>query len=216
MPISPTNFDKAFKMLGVEDYKTSHQCSWENYKVFNDLLLQVKYLLVEKGIEDVTLLNAHSFVWIISKMNDEKVIKKFNNDQVPYKQLEKKDRESVIKARNGQGLFRRLILRYWLKSSVTDCGCQSVLIASHIKPWAKCNTVEAIDQYNGLLLTPNLDKLFDQGLISFNDNGTIIISSRINNDDLSILGINNKMSLRYIETHHLKYLEYHRKNIFNM
>ena len=40
-----------------------------------------------------------------------------------------------------------------------------ILIASHIKPWRVSNNNERLDVYNGLLLLPNLDKLFDKGYI---------------------------------------------------
>jgi predicted restriction endonuclease len=42
-----------------------------------------------------------------------------------------------------------------------------LLIASHIKPWAKCDGNEKVDVYNGFLLSPNFDRLFDQGFITF-------------------------------------------------
>ncbi|MCK9327273.1 MAG: hypothetical protein M0P69_17405, partial [Bacteroidales bacterium] len=66
MPISPTNFDIAFEKLGVVEFQTSHQCSWENYNQYNQLLRQVQDLLTYKGVRDVSLLNAHSSVWIIA------------------------------------------------------------------------------------------------------------------------------------------------------
>ncbi|ARF66915.1 hypothetical protein B7C51_02510 [Paenibacillus larvae subsp. pulvifaciens] len=59
------------------------------------------------------------------------------------------------------------------------CGVNepSLLIASHIKLWKYSTNIERLDKYNGLLLCPNHDKLFDQGLITFTDEGKIIISS---------------------------------------
>jgi len=65
MPINPNNFDKAFEKLGVQDFKTSGRCSWKNYSRFNGLLNEVKELLSKKGIKDTSLLDAHSFVWMI-------------------------------------------------------------------------------------------------------------------------------------------------------
>lgn len=219
MPISPTNFDVAFNKLGVQGFRSSHRCSWDNYKQYNGLLNEVKELLLSKGIRDVSMLNSHSFVWIISYIEDEiktmgvsieeerRVISK-------YKELGSKDREAIIKARNGQGFFRHILVDFWGECSVTECNKINVLVASHIKPWKDCENEEAIDVNNGLLLTPNIDKLFDRGLVSFLDTGEIMISSQLNDKNLIALGITKDMKISRVEKDHFKYLDYHRKNIF--
>ncbi len=218
MPISSRKFDIAFDKLGVHDFKTSHQCSWENYFTYTGLLNQVKEFLIYSGVKDVSLLNAHSFVWIISDI-EEVLIKEgiTGNDEIRkiqrYKELVTKDKETVIKARLGQGIFRSWLTDYWKKCSVTGCDNLSMLIASHIKPWKDCDNKEAIDLYNGLLLTPNLDKLFDLGLISFEDNGSIIISSKLTTKNKKTLAINEEMKLEKIEDKHWIYLDYHRNKI---
>lgn len=59
------------------------------------------------------------------------------------------------------------------------CGIDiaQMLIASHIKPFRDCAHIyEAIDHNNGLLLCRNHDFLFDQGYISFAEDGAIMIS----------------------------------------
>ena len=130
--------------------------------------------------------------------------------------LPEKDRKAFINARNGHGRFRNKLIEHWEgKCSVTECKMTNVLIASHIKPWRDCNIEEALDHLNGLLLMPNLDALFDKGFISFDDNGKIIISSQLSNDDLKKLGVNVKMKLQKTPNEQRKiYLEYHRENIF--
>ena len=213
MPISPSNFDKAFSNLGVEDFVTSHQCSWDNYQTYNALLNQVRESLTNSGILDVSLLNAHSFVWMIvdktltPEVNDEKKVR-------AYTELDQKDRATVVKARIGQGLFRNLLVDYWQSGSVTECPDRQLLIASHIKPWKVCDPREAIDVYNGLLLTPNLDKLFDLGLITFSDEGRILISSEVSEEVKKIFGINIETKLCKIEDSHKGYLQFHRENVF--
>jgi hypothetical protein len=219
MPISPNNFDTAFKKLGIVDFKTSYQCSWSNYTQYNKFLNQVKDLLISREIKDVSLLNAHSFVWIISGVEEELSKIGLSVDEkikviAKYQKLESKDKETVIKARIGQGIFREWLEKYWNKCSVTGCRKISVLIASHIKPWIDCNNEEAIDVYNGLLLTPNIDKLFDKGLISFSDDGVILISSELDDENLKTLGIKKDMRVNKIENEHLKYFDYHRTRIF--
>jgi len=61
---------------------------------------------------------------------------------------------------------------------------------------------------------PNLDMLFDVGLISFDDNGQILISSFLSKDTLKILGVHEKMMLRDIKQNHKLYLEHHRQTLF--
>ena len=88
-----------------------------------------------------------------------------------------------------------------------------MLIGAHIKPWSESNDNEKIDEYNGLLLAPNPDKIFELGLISFDDNGKIIISSKLNNEDLAKLNINKETKLN-LKENHKKYFKHHRDNKF--
>jgi len=64
------------------------------------------------------------------------------------------------------------------------------------------------------LLSPTLDQCFDSGFISFDDKGKIMISPCIDDCDIHSLGLISEMTLSKIEAEHLRYLEYHRKNIF--
>lgn len=89
-----------------------------------------------------------------------------------------------------------------------------MLRASHIKPWKNSTNKERLDIFNGLMLTPNLDTAFDNGLISFGDDGNILVSEKISNADLQKLGITKKMKLKHIDERHKKYLRFHRKNVF--
>ena len=115
--------------------------------------------------------------------------------------------------RVGQERFRKDLIDYWKGCSLTGCDMVSILRASHIKPWKDSNNIERLDVYNGLLLLPTLDALFDEGFISFSDTGTILISSEIENRQTEFdLSKDNK--LRQLEEKHKAYLEYHRENIF--
>ncbi|WP_441000767.1 HNH endonuclease [Fodinibius sp. SL11] len=210
MPIAPSYFDEGFEMLGV-NFKTSHQCSWENYQIYNSLLDQLKVLLEQKIESDVSLLDAHSFMWIAAKkINTE--IDSTEHDE--YLELDKKEREAITKARIGQGRFRSLLIKYWEKCAVTGCHNNSLLTASHIKPWSECKVDEAIDKFNGILLSPSMDSAFDSGLISFKNDGSIMISNALSDSDAQSVGINSDLELRRIEDSHKEYLAYHRKHIF--
>ena len=122
------------------------------------------------------------------------------------------EKENLVKCRIGQGDFRDKLIKYWEGCSVTDFKQTDILIASHIKPWCKANSKERLDLFNGLLLLPTLDKLFDKGYISFDDNGVILISSILK--DFEPLGITTDMNIT-IKNEHRKYLSYHRNKIFN-
>lgn len=138
-------------------------------------------------------------------------LRKYKNS---YAGLTKTERKTVIQSRIGQGKFRSDLISYWTGCAVTGCNVIEMLRASHIKPWRVSTNIERLDSYNGLLLVPNLDGAFDSGLISFEDNGKIIISKNLSSTDASILGINSKMRLTKVELKHKKYLNYHRNNIF--
>ncbi|WP_371923078.1 HNH endonuclease [Agarivorans sp. TSD2052] len=83
-----------------------------------------------------------------------------------------------------------------------------------IKPWSKSTDSERIDPFNGLLLSPTLDKLFDRGYISFTDDGSLIISPLLGERDISQLGITSSMKLYKVEAGCLPYLEFHREAVY--
>ena len=125
---------------------------------------------------------------------------------------------ALINARKGQGVYRKSLEEYWeSRCSITgtpDSNKGKLLIASHIKPWADSNNSERMDQFNGLLLIPNLDKAFDRGYITFDRSGAILISSQLNTP--SGFGISKDLCItsNKLNQNHLRYLEYHRKKIF--
>lgn len=120
-------------------------------------------------------------------------------------------KKSEIEVRIGQQQFRENLLQYWRSCSVTGCSFQEALIASHIVPWATASDSERLDVSNGLLLTPNLDKLFDKYLISFNSRGEILISKSLSSKTKSDFGINPSMQLRRTDEKLLSYLKKHEK-----
>ena len=211
MPIAPTTFDKAFEALNV-DFKTNQKAAWENYTHYNSLLGEVKNLLESTLNTDVQLLEAHSFLWmIIKQMREVEIV---STDASSYIKTEEKYKEAVIKSRIGQGQFRNNLITYWNTCAVTATSLIEMLIASHIKPWSECKYQEAIDPFNGLLLTPTLDKAFDLGYISFQDNGLIMISKELSDVDLINLSIDKESNIVNLDTKHHFYLQYHRENIF--
>lgn len=212
LPIGTKTFDTSLSKLGV-DLKTSRHCSWNNYKAFNTIIRQLKDFLYQELNSEVSLLDAHSFAWIISRQmeGDDSIASKSVKN---YSHLSHKDKEAIIKARIGQGQFRDALIEMWGGGSVTNCKMNEMLIASHIKPWRECDLREAVDPFNGLLLVPNIDKLFDKGFISFNNDGNILISNRLDRHDAEVLNISDSLSIRGLANEHKKYLEYHRDKVY--
>lgn len=122
------------------------------------------------------------------------------------------EREAIIKARIGQGKFREQLVSYWRGCSVSTFSHYDLLVASHIKPWKDADNHQRLDVFNGLLLLPNYDKLFDKGYISFDDYGYIIYSRYIDNADRILLNMDTRLHLTRIEEAHKPYLRYHRDN----
>lgn len=122
----------------------------------------------------------------------------------------------LIEARIGQGYFKKKLFERSNFCLITGIKNNLYLEAAHIKPWSRSNDYEKLDPKNGILLTPNCHKLFDRGMITFSNNGKLIKSTKIKNDILDILLIENKKVDRSIllDTQTNKYLDWHRENIY--
>jgi hypothetical protein len=129
--------------------------------------------------------------------------------------LDETEKEAHIKARVGQGQFRKSREHIWEnKCAVLGCSTRELLKASHIKPWSECeNKTERLDSDNGLLLAAHLYALFDAGLISFENSGSMIIYARIYPDDRAQLILGGNLRKDPWEALRVN-LAYHRKNQF--
>ena len=132
----------------------------------------------------------------------------------------KTEEDRVISIRTAQSLYRNNSLSFWHnKCAVTGVDEPDWLIASHIKPWRESTNTERIDPHNSLLLTPNYDKLFDRGIISFSPHtGKIILpenQSRQMWENFNKLHINSDIKLRELPSGVGKYLEYHNNYVYN-
>lgn len=136
----------------------------------------------------------------------------FNEPEFSYGNKET-ERLSTALSRIGQGKYRVDLLDLWDACSITDVKVPEILKASHIKPWKESNNFERLDPYNGLVLTPTLDTLFDRGFISFENKGKILISKEIESYS-KILNISPDMKLRKQFENNGHYLEYHRDEVY--
>lgn len=156
------------------------------------------------------------FVFKIGKQQpDFDVVQDSELNESNYKLPDNTDASAITKSRIGQGVFRDRVIRLWGSCSVTGLRNISLLKASHIKPWRDSTNKERLDPMNGLLLQPNLDHLFDSGMITFDQNGRIIISTCLSDDDIKKMNLSSDIKLRKCPSALMDYMEYHRNNVFN-
>jgi putative restriction endonuclease len=125
--------------------------------------------------------------------------------------------QALVNARKGQGRYRRNLELIETGCRLTGVKDRRLLRASHIKPWRSCeNNHERLDGNNGLLLTPNIDLLFDQGHVSFENDGTFLFSQHISKNDLLALGIeaSSRQNIGSFNEQQIIYLTFHREKIF--
>ena len=100
------------------------------------------------------------------------------------------------------------------RCAITGLAVPELLRASHIKPWAVCNTdAERLDVFNGLLLAAHLDAAFDSGFITVAYDGTVLVSSMLPPDARSVVGLDGVLTVRSLHHAHQRYLRSHRANI---
>ena len=127
------------------------------------------------------------------------------------------ERDAIVKARLGQGRFRDALKNAWSgRCAVTGVAIDALLRASHIKPWRHSNNRERLDADNGLLLVATLDAAFDAGLMSFDDAGGMVLSSRLGRSPEAVLGILSGARLRSTPTSaQQEYLRHHRNQLMS-
>lgn len=124
------------------------------------------------------------------------------------------EKEQLVKARRGQGVFRANVESIEPACRITGLGLKEHLRASHIKPWRVSSDVERLDGNNGLLLAPHVDHLFDKGFISFDEHGRILVSARLDVSVLKSWQIDPNANVGAFRSEQLAYLAFHRTSVF--
>ena len=131
-------------------------------------------------------------------------------------QLQSTEREGLVKQRIGQDVFRDALMKFWNgRCAITGLDLAALLRASHAKSWASCeNDMERLDPFNGFLLAPNLDALFDRFLLSFEDDGSLLFAPAVTREVLAALCLGeDSLRLSRIDSRHLPYLKWHRERM---
>lgn len=126
------------------------------------------------------------------------------------------ERQAIIRARVGQGLFRDRVSKIEKCCRVTGVENPVHLIASHCKPWRDSTNDERLDGENGLLLTPSIDHLFDRGFIGFENNGRLLISPVAHRPSLQRMGVtvDSTVNVGNFTQGQQQFLDFHRNAVF--
>ena len=156
--------EKIDEILRQEDFKRQERSVYTSKKSLSDFRAGLNKFLA--------FINSDYHKRIADSIITE--IKAVENDNT----IKMTEKDSIVKSRIGQGIFRKGLIEYWHGCAISQCPLTWMLIASHIKPWRDADNQERLDPYNGLLLLPNYDKLFDLGYISSNSKGKIMYSKQ--------------------------------------
>lgn len=118
-------------------------------------------------------------------------------------------------ARRGQGRYKENLFSECPTCIITGVTDERILVACHIKPWVDSDDIEKTDPKNGLVLTPTYHEMLDRGFISFEDDGTLLVSPWISPMNQKRLGLRPKKKYSFDTDGRKAYLKYHRENIFN-
>ena len=125
------------------------------------------------------------------------------------------EREALIVARRGQGLFKQRVMGIETRCRITGVTNPIHLRASHCKPWRDSTNHERLNGENGLLLTPTIDHLFDRGFISFEDSGVLIVSPVAHVPSLNRMGVatDRVVNVGTFTDGQKQFLDYHRESV---
>ena len=122
------------------------------------------------------------------------------------------ERQGLVTSRVGQGAYRKRIIHRWVyKCAVTGFNKTEILIASHIVAWKFGTNEERLDVNNGILLSPVYDALFDRKLITFQNDGKIILSNSIEKVAYLKIGVDGKERIKNFNSGNIDYLDRHRQ-----
>jgi hypothetical protein len=200
----------------ADEIERSHWLSYEHYNDDDD---DYDYFGIDEfglqfASDDELAVEAAKFVGQIVQFVDPSLAEQRDIEEIKRSETDPTTREALILARRGQGEFRRKLFEIWGGCAVTACKVAEVLRASHIKPWRSASKTERLDPENGLLLNAMLDALFDRGLITFGDDGTILISPTVTPQDRGILALERMKLSKAPSGKQLEYLRSHRRDLF--
>lgn len=124
--------------------------------------------------------------------------------------------ERLVVQRVGQDIFRKALMEYWKgRCPLTGITDPALLRASHIVPWAECESdALRLDVHNGLLLSALWDAAFGAGLVSFDDKGWILRSPALTSEAADQLNIHTAAQLKLTDAHRAQLTRHRARNGF--
>lgn len=217
------NISDQHQIVGPRGYINS---SDDGYQLIRKIALPlVSYIYVEKvGSETAPLFYWKLFVDFEAIWENQKVPLVFRYgkgkiEEIVTEEPDKKkqaERQEISRAREGQGKYREQLLEQCRFCPFTMIADERLLIASHIKPWAASTDEEKIDPYNGYILSPLYDKLFDRGFITFTENRHIVLSEFISPYTWKQIGLKNDTFIKTLpmDEKRIEYLQFHHSSVF--
>ncbi len=142
------------------------------------------------------------------------------------------ERDAVVTARRGQGMFRARVMANYLHSCAF-CGLRSrlpaqnsyLLVASHILPWSEATSHDRLDPTNGLALCAIHDRAFEWGFLTVDEDLRVIVSAgarehyepeeRVRAEIVDLGGRAIMTNSRHFARPGGRYLEHHRQKVFD-
>lgn len=208
------NIKEQTQIIGPRIYINSTDFA---YKIIRKLALpNISYLAAMKlkDSADNFIFYFKLFVDYFNEIENKKIIAE-QIQEIEETASSETEKINLTRARIGQGKYRQDLLELCPICPITLVSDDRLLIASHIKPWAKSSNEEKVDPYNGFMFTPNIDWLFDKGFITFTDDKRMLISPWLSKITCSRLNIvpNKRYDLLPTEGREY-YLKYHREEIY--
>lgn len=194
------------------------------YQLIREIALPlVSYIYVEKlGSEQAPIYYWRLFVdfeAILDVQNGPHVFKygkRAQQKEAAEEDRQNEARQRASRQRDGQAQYRKNLLEQCPYCPFTMIGDDRLLIASHIKPWAASSDAEKVDPYNGYMLSPLYDRLFDRGYITITEGRRVVLSELLSAHTWSKINLKNNAFIQAIpmDEKRKEYLKYHNKYVF--
>ncbi|PLT35639.1 HNH endonuclease [Bacillus sp. V5-8f] len=168
--------------------------------------------LAMKLLELISELNIYQVTEEQLELSIDNVRRTENKTLIPV--LTETESEVKTKIRLGQQKFRKELFPLWDgKCALCGIALSELLRPSHSKPWKDSTHLERLDPYNGVLLCCNHDALYEKGLIAFDGQARLHVSSQIRNEDYQLYGLKPMAKIK-IHSKNKIYFKWHKKKIF--